>query len=82
MVNNARIAKEWAINGRGIAICPDFVLQQDVENGRLVKLLDEYSMNTHPINAVYLEGNVLPRKVRALIDFVVEEFAQRPLGKS
>lgn len=80
MVNSARIAKDWAIDGRGIAICPDFVLQQDLENGRLVKLFKEYSMSTHPINAVYLEGNVVPRKVRALIDFVVEEFAERPPG--
>lgn len=80
MVNSARIAKDWAIDGRGIAICPDFVLQHDLESGRLVQLLGEYSMNKHPINAVYLEGNVIPRKVRALIDFVVEDFAQRPPG--
>ncbi|MGP8304775.1 LysR substrate-binding domain-containing protein [Vibrio sp. YIC-376] len=80
MVNSARIAKDWAIDGRGIAICPDFVLQQDLESGRLVRLFEECSMNTHPINAVYLEGNVVPRKVRALIDFLVEEFAQRPPG--
>ncbi len=80
MVNSARIAKDWAIDGRGIAICPDFVLKSDLESGKLVKLLQEYSMNTHPINAVYLEGNVVPRKVRVLIDFVVEEFAKRPPG--
>ena len=74
MVNSGRIARDWAINGRGIALCPDFVLQQDIDEGRLIKLLTNYNTPTHPINAVYLTGNVMPRKVRALIDFAVEDF--------
>lgn len=74
MVNSARIAKDWAIDGRGIALCPDFVLQEDIEKGRLIKLLANYKAPTQPISAVYLTGNVVPRKVRALIDFAVEDF--------
>lgn len=74
MVNSARIAREWAIDGKGVALCPDFVLHKAIEQGHIVKLLDDYAMEKHPINAVYLAGNIMPRKVRALIDFAVEDF--------
>lgn len=72
MVNSALVARDWAIAGCGISLCPDFVLTQDIAEGRLVPLLEDYDKPTHPFNIIYLEGNVLPRKVRALIDFSVE----------
>ena len=73
MVNNPRVARDWAIRGMGIALCPDFVLHGDLEAGRLVSLLEGYSLPGYPICAVYLEGAVLPRKVRTLIDFALED---------
>ncbi len=77
MVNSARISRDWAIDGRGISLCPDFVLLNELKEGRLVMLMNDYSMKANPMNAVYLAGNVMPRKVRALIDFAVEDFAAR-----
>jgi DNA-binding transcriptional LysR family regulator len=74
MVNSARVARDWALDGRGIALCPNFVLQDDIEQGRLVKLLNHYKTPTLPVTAVYLTGNVIPRKVRALIDFAVDDY--------
>ncbi|EJN6826656.1 LysR family transcriptional regulator [Vibrio cidicii] len=76
LVNSARIARDWAMDGRGIALCPDFVLHDALHQGRLVELLGNYTMKTHPISVVYLAGNVVPRKVRALIDFAVDDFQQ------
>lgn len=32
-----------------------------------------YTNDTAVVNAVYLEGRVLPRKIRALIEFAVED---------
>ena len=78
MVNSARIAKQWALEGHGIALCPDFVLNDDIAQGRLIKVLSDYQAPSHPISAVYLSGNVMPRKVRALIDFAVEYFKPAP----
>jgi len=73
MVNSALVARDWAIEGLGVTLCPDFVLQHALKEGRLVPLLEDYDLRTHPFSAVYLEGNILPRKVRALIDFAVED---------
>jgi len=72
MVNSARVARDWAINGCGIALCPDFVLARAIADGRLVPLLESYGKETHSYNVIYLEGNILPHKVRALIDFALE----------
>ncbi len=79
MVNSARVARDWAKAGYGIALCPDFVLNKDIADGHLVPLLQDYDLPLHPICAVYLAGNVLPRKVRALIDFAVIDIAEQHL---
>jgi len=73
MVNSALVARDWAVQGLGITLCPDFVLKRDVKEGRLVPLLENYDKLEHPFSVVYLEGNILPRKVRALIDFAVDD---------
>lgn len=79
MVNSARVARDWAKEGYGIALCPDFVLQQNIAEGQLIALLENYISPQYPVCAVYLAGNVLPRKVRALIDFAVTDIAERRL---
>ena len=73
LVNSARVARDWAIEGCGIAFCPDFIVAKDISKGHLVPLLKNYETHTHPLSAVYLQGNVLPQKVRALIDFALED---------
>jgi DNA-binding transcriptional LysR family regulator len=72
-VNSARAAVELAVRGIGIAHVPQFALGQDLHEGRLMTLLEEYSGESGDLAAVYLEGRTLPRKVRALIDFAVED---------
>jgi len=80
MVNSALVAKDWALQGLGVTLCPDFVLRRDLEEGRLVSLLEHYDQLGHPFSAVYLAGNILPRKVRALIDFAVDDVQRFNLG--
>ena len=63
--------------GEGIVFAPEFILRDDLREGRLVPLLEEYDSPTSPLSAVYLEGARLPRKVRALIDFSVSYARER-----
>lgn len=76
MVNNARVARAWAIQGRGITLCPEFVLQDDLEKGALVTVLDDYPLPETPVCALYLAGRIVPRKVRNLIDFAIDDIAR------
>lgn len=72
-VNSASAAAELALRGLGIAYVPRFAVQALIAAGHLVRLLDGYLGESAPVGAVYLEGRTLPRKVRALIDFAVED---------
>ncbi|EPX85231.1 hypothetical protein Salmuc_02610 [Salipiger mucosus DSM 16094] len=36
-------------------------------------LLQDHEGESGPVSALYLEGRVLPRKVRALIDFAAQD---------
>ncbi|CRL16218.1 LysR family transcriptional regulator [Cognatishimia sp. D5M38] len=72
-VNSARAAAELATNGLGIAYAPRFAICDGLSAGKLVELMQNYSGDTTTVNAVYLEGRALPRKIRALIDFAVED---------
>ncbi|MCA8882095.1 MAG: LysR family transcriptional regulator [Rhodobacteraceae bacterium] len=73
MVNSARVVRDLALAGKGIAYSPDFLLRADVAAGRLVPLLTDLALPGADLSAVYLGGAVLPRKVRALIDFAVAD---------
>lgn len=72
-VNSAQAAADLACAGLGVAFVPRFALGDALDTGRLVPLLGGLCSPPIPISAVYLEGRTLPRKLRALIDFAVED---------
>lgn len=72
-VNSAPAAAALAAAGHGIAYGPAFAQAAEVEAGRLVRVLEGYRGERIPVSAVYLEGRVLPRKLRGLIDFAAED---------
>ncbi|WP_137109652.1 LysR family transcriptional regulator [Rhodobacter sp. SY28-1] len=72
-VNSARAAVELAAKGQGLAYAPRFALQDALAAGSVIPVLTDYQGEVGTLNAVYLEGRVLPRKVRALIDFAAED---------
>ena len=73
-VNSARVARDLALAGEGITAAPDFVLTADIAAGRLVPLLSGWEAPPIPLSAVWLEGAMLPRKLRALVDFAQAEW--------
>lgn len=77
LVNSALVARDLAEAGEGIAFCPRFVLGSALEEGRLVQVLPGIARATSPLNAVWLEGRVLPRRLRALIDFARDDWRTR-----
>ena len=72
-VNSASAAVALATSGIGLAYVPSFALRGAVKSGDLIALFDEYRSESGPVGAAYLEGRTLPRKVRALIDFALND---------
>lgn len=73
-VNSARSARDFALLGCGIALCPTYVTAPDLEAGRLVPLLSEFNALDISIYAVYDSNRHLAPKVRAFVDFLVQSF--------
>lgn len=62
---------------RGIGVCqfPTFVVADDLNSGRLVDLLPEWSPKAGIIHAVFPSRRGLLPSVRALLDFLATEYA-------
>lgn len=64
--------RESALHGMGVAYLPSFLVDDDVESGRLVRLLPNYGGKRLPIQMVYASRNRLAQKVRLFIDGLVK----------
>lgn len=65
-----------ALAGLGICRLPDFICRQSLQQGKLVTLLNEYSVYRSGVYAVYPPARHLANKVRALVDFLKQHYEQ------
>lgn len=63
--------------GFGLSLIPWIYVKQDVEQGRLSTVLDEWSAVELSVYAVYPSKRHIPAKLRVFIDFLVEELNER-----
>lgn len=71
-VNNAEVLRDAAVKGRGIAVLPVFLAEQELKSGALVTALDGYKTPQLTLYAIYAPTRHLSVKVRLFIDFLVE----------
>ena len=76
--NNGDTARIAALSGLGIIWQPTFLIGPDLRAGRLVPLLPGWRVPDIDILAVYPSRRHLSAKVRAMIDFLAEEFSGTP----
>jgi DNA-binding transcriptional LysR family regulator len=60
--------------GLGIALLPDFLINEHIASGALVPILPDYPMPEAGVYVVRPPGGDAPCKVRVLIDIMVEKF--------
>ena len=77
-VNNGDTARTAALDGLGVIWQPTFLVGPDLRAGRLVPLLPGYHVPDIDVLAVYPSRRHLGAKVRAMIDFLAEEFSGVP----
>ncbi|MDW2743468.1 LysR family transcriptional regulator [Atlantibacter subterraneus] len=78
--NNAETLLIAALNGMGIVLFPDWLINDRLKTGELVRLLpeSEASIRTEPlyIAAIYPHTRHQPLNVRVVIDYFVEVFGE------
>jgi DNA-binding transcriptional LysR family regulator len=73
--NSGDTCRAAALAHQGIILQPSFLVGSDLKIGALVELMPEYHSIELGIYAVYPTRKHLPPKVRALIDFLTENFS-------
>jgi DNA-binding transcriptional LysR family regulator len=57
-----------------VGLLPDHICADGIRDGSLVHLLPDYQMSQATIYLVFTASRGLPTAVRALVDFLVDEF--------
>lgn len=77
VADNAGALRGFALAGAGVAILPDWLVQDDIAAGRLQRLLPDFSLPDQGAFAVYPNTRHIPAKVAQLIEFL-REFKAAP----
>ncbi|MFB2639990.1 LysR substrate-binding domain-containing protein [Shewanella bicestrii] len=74
-VNNSDAIHLACLDGLGIANLPRFIVESDLQAGRLQTILTDFPLPEHGIYAVYPQRKYLPTKVKVLIEFLRDKLA-------
>lgn len=71
--NNGDVLLQAAIDGLGVLVSPDFICHDAISQGLLKPVLVNYPQPDMHVYVIYPAQRHLPRRVRALIDFLVNK---------
>jgi DNA-binding transcriptional LysR family regulator len=74
--NDGALAREWAIEGRGVVMKSIWDIGADLQAGRLKLLLPQWRCPDVPVNALFQRTPYMAPRVRTLLDFLEDKFAQ------
>ncbi|QWK80337.1 LysR family transcriptional regulator [Ochrobactrum sp. BTU1] len=77
-LNNTEAIRDAALNSLGIVQLGAFLVGEDIRQGRLLPLLQEFYRDEHPISAVYPTRRHVSPKVRRFIEMIRKEWMARP----
>jgi DNA-binding transcriptional LysR family regulator len=69
------VLTEWALLGQGIVLKPVFEVAGHLRAGRLLRVLPDHPPEPVTLAVVYPHRRLLPAKVKAFADFMVQEIA-------
>jgi DNA-binding transcriptional LysR family regulator len=75
--NSGDMLRSAALHGVGIWLAAGFLVQDDLESGRLIRLLPEYRPVEFAMSAVYPHRHHLSAKVRTFIDLLAQHSSEQ-----
>ncbi|MFT5487579.1 MAG: DNA-binding transcriptional LysR family regulator [Paracoccaceae bacterium] len=76
--NNGDLLLASAVEGAGIISMPDFIVWESIQEGRLVRVLNEYIFPEVGMYAIYPPTRHLSAKIRTFVDTLVAHFSPEP----
>jgi DNA-binding transcriptional LysR family regulator len=75
-------AKGLVVAAAGIALLPRFIMQRELEEGRLIHLLRAHEVRGPALWLLHRAGRFLPSKVRAFREFMLEPCKRQAIGNA
>jgi DNA-binding transcriptional LysR family regulator len=72
---SAEAIHQMALASMGVAICPAGVVEDDLQQKRLIRLLPDFDLPVQNIQLLYSNTRSLPAKTRIFIDFLIEHLS-------
>ena len=83
--NNAQLLRQAAVDGLGVAMLAHWLVQADLQAGRLVQVLPAYEVNPGPMDvalyALYQANRRGSGKIRAFVDLLAGHLARAGLAQ-
>lgn len=80
--DDGEVVRHWALAGAGIALKSQLDIQADLDDQRLVTVLDDYMANfttstsafSSDLNVVYASRQYQPKRIRLFLEFLFDKF--------
>jgi DNA-binding transcriptional LysR family regulator len=79
--NNAEVFLPALRAGLGLALQPDFLVWQDLRDGTLESVLDDWQGDPLALHIVTPPGRRRPARVQALVDYLAEGLVGEPWAR-
>jgi DNA-binding transcriptional LysR family regulator len=76
IANDGSLVRHWCVQGHGIALKSYWDVKDDLQTGRLLELLKPFSPPASGVQVLYQGGSSISKRVRALIDALVQGFSE------
>jgi DNA-binding transcriptional LysR family regulator len=74
--NNGDVLRVVALKDEGIISVPLYIVETDLDAGRLVRILSDYEPIETPVSAVYPQGRFVSASVRSFVDFLAAHLSR------
>lgn len=74
LANDGQLICKAAKDGLGILAQPTYIIQDDLDSGSLVRVLDDWDLPRLTMNIAYPSKSFVPVRTRLFINFLVERF--------
>lgn len=74
--SDGQVLHDWCLAGYGIAWRSTWEVEDDVNHGRLVPVLEAWAAPPNGIYAIFPERKHLPLRVRLWVDFLKQEYGR------
>ena len=81
LINSSAGLHQAARTGMGIVMLPDVLVEQDIQDGKLLSLMPGFTPPSRPMNLMYAQDRYRLPKLRRFVDFALQMWGicgQRP----